>query len=317
MHVTDKIAQAKGTLFSFEILPPLKGENIQSLWDAIDPLIEFNPAYINITYHREEVYYKKLPNGFLEQRVKRKRPGTVGISSSIMHKYNIQVVPHIICGGFTKEETEDALIDLQFLGINDILVIRGDSDVMTQKFIPTAGGHNYALDLIKQISQLNKGVFLDEDIHNTSPANFCIGVAGYPEKHNESPNYETGLEHLKMKIEAGASYIVTQMFFDNIKYFNFVDNCRLAGINVPIIPGIKPLSVKNHMNILPSFFHIDLPDELVKEVAKCNNNAQVYELGIEWAIAQSKELVARGVPSLHFFTMGKSENIKRIARAIF
>ncbi|MDD3876770.1 MAG: methylenetetrahydrofolate reductase [NAD(P)H] [Bacteroidales bacterium] len=317
MRVIEKLQNAVKTMFSFEILPPLKGENINSIWNAIDPLMEFKPAYINITYHREEIYYKKLHNGLLEERVKRKRPGTVGISSAIMHKYKTQVVPHIICGGFTKEETEDALIDLQFLGINDVLVLRGDVDAASQKFIQTQGGHLYALDLIKQITNLNHGIFLDDEIENLTPTNFSIGVAAYPEKHMESPNHEAGIEHLKMKIDAGAEYVVTQMFFDNEKYFSFVDKCRQAGIKVPIIPGLKPISVKNHLNILPHRFHIDIPDALSKEIYNCKTNEQIRQLGIEWSIFQAKDLIKKGVASIHFFTMGKSDNIYKIAKEIY
>jgi len=317
MRVIDKIKMAEKTLFSFEILPPLKGENIESIHQAIEPLIEFEPAYINVTYHREEVAYKKLPNGLLEQRVKRKRPGTVGISAAIMHKYHINVVPHIICGGFSKEETEDALIDLHFLGINDILVIRGDVDPYTQKFHQSGGGHLYASDLIKQIINLNKGIYLDDELENFTPTNFSIGVAGYPEKHMETPNQEAGMEYLKMKIDAGAEYIVTQMFFDNKKYFDFVENCRQHGIAVPIIPGLKPISIKNHLSVLPHRFHIDLPDTLVKEVNKCTMQSQVREVGQEWSIMQAKELMKYGVPSIHFFTMGQSDNIYNIAKAVY
>ncbi|MEJ5244228.1 MAG: methylenetetrahydrofolate reductase [NAD(P)H] [Bacteroidota bacterium] len=317
MIVADLLKNTKRTLFSFELLPPLKGKSIQEIYDAIEPLLEFNPSYINVTYHREEVVYKKRNDGLLEERLIRKRPGTVGISAAIKHKYNIEVVPHLICSGFTKEETEDALIDLNFLGIHNLLVVRGDPDKNLKTFIPTKGGHTYASELIDQISKLNNGIYLDEDIANPTPTQFSIGVAGYPEKHPESPNFETDIRVLKHKLDCGASYIVTQLFFDNKRYFDYLELCRKHGIDVPIVPGIKPVSVKGHLSILPKNFYVEIPIELSKEVEKCNSNKEVEQVGIEWAIAQAKELIKAKVPSIHFYTMGRSSNIAKIAQEIY
>lgn len=317
MKVIDQIKKSEKTMFSFEILPPVKGANIQEIYDTIEPLMDFKPPYINVTYHREEVVYKKHPGGMLEPRTVKKRPGTVGISAAIKFRYNVIVVPHIICGGFSQEETENALIDLHFLGINNLLVVRGDADKTTRSFMPEPDGHENAIDLIKQIIRMNKGKYLDEDMQNSTPTNFSLGIAGYPEKHNEAPNIDSDIRHLKAKVDAGADYIVTQMFFDNNKYYHFVKMCREAGISVPILPGIKPVSMKSHLNILPQTFHIDLPEELVKEVEKCRSNAEVRQVGIEWGIMQSRDLIKNNVPVIHYFTMGKSDNIRKIAEASF
>ncbi|MFH0999594.1 MAG: methylenetetrahydrofolate reductase [NAD(P)H] [Bacteroidota bacterium] len=317
MKVTEHIQKSQKTLFSFELLPPLKGEQFSHIEDKINPLLEFNPAYINITYHQEEIEYVNLAGGLLRKRTVRKRPGTVGISSAIQYKTGIDVVPHLICGGFTREVTENALIDLHFLGINNLLLLRGDAPAGQKYFIPDPDGNNYAVDLVSQVSNLNKGIYLEEGLENAHPTNFCIGVAGYPEKHPEAPNQDSDLLHLKAKVDAGAEYIVTQMFFDNQKYFDFVKRCRDAGIEVPIIPGLKPLSTKNQLITLPQTFHVDIPQGLAAEVQKCKSKKSIYELGIEWSIAQSKELIAAKVPVLHYYTMGKSENIKRIAESIF
>lgn len=317
MNVTDHIKKAKSTLFSFELLPPLKGNTLQTIFDTIDPLIEFNPAYINVTYHREEVVYRSSTNGILSPAILRRRPGTVGISASIQHKYKVDIVPHIICGGFNQLETEDALIDLDFLGIHNILVVRGDSDKITGRFDPKPGGHRYAVDLVKQVIAMNKGIYQDEMLEKPNPTNFCIGVAGYPEKHAEAPNFMSDLIRLKEKVDAGAEYIVTQMFFDNKSFFSFFKSCREIGITVPIIPGIKPISVKDHLSILPKVFNVQLPQELVKEIEGCSDNRSVKEVGIKWAIVQVKELMQQGVPSIHFYTMGKSDNIAKIAKAVF
>ncbi|MHC1778365.1 MAG: methylenetetrahydrofolate reductase [Lentimicrobium sp.] len=318
MRLTEHIARRNGkTLFSFELLPPLKGENFESISQTIDPLIEFKPTSIDVTYHREEIVYKERGDGLLEKRTVRKRPGTVGISAAIKFKYNIDVVPHIICGGFTREETENALIDLYFLGIHNLLLIRGDNPAGEKVFRPEPGGNHYALDLVKQAVNMNRGVYLEEDIINANPTGFCIGVAGYPEKHAESPNMAADIAHLKEKVEAGAEYIVTQMFFDNAAFFRFEKACREAGINVPIIPGLKPLSTKSQLSALPKTFSIDLPEALFKEAEKCTSNQQIRELGAEWAIAQSQELIRSGVPVLHFYTMGRSDNIRKIAESVF
>lgn len=317
MKVSEHIIEAAGkTLFSFEILPPLKGKSIESLYQGIDPLMEFGPKFINVTYHREEYIYKEHANGLLEKKSIRKRPGTVGICAALMHKYNIDAVPHLICGGFTREETENALIDLQFLGIDNVLALRGDSIKTESSFKPEPNGHAYAEELIAQIAGMNKGQYLDEEI-NQEHTNFCIGAAGYPEKHFEAMNLTTDLEYLKRKVEAGAEYIVTQMFFDNQKYFQFVEECRKIGINVPIIPGLKPIKTLQHINFLPKFFHIDYPVELSTELLKCKDNKAVAQVGIEWGIQQSKELKAAGVPCIHYYTMSNSSSVKAIAKEIF
>jgi methylenetetrahydrofolate reductase (NADPH) len=318
MKITDHLRNANGkTLFSIEILPPLKGKSVTGIWDAIDPLLEFNPSFIDVTYHREEYVYKKHPNGFLEKKSVRKRPGTVGICSAIMNKYKIDAIPHIICGGFTKEETENALIDLSFLGIDNVLVLRGDSIKSEGSFVPEPEGNAYATDLINQVVEMNKGHFLDHELQDAEPTSFCIGVAGYPEKHFEAPNLKTDMKYLKMKVDMGAEYIVTQMFFDNAKYFAFVEQCRENGINVPIIPGIKVLTTKKQLTMLPSIFHIDIPDDLAEAIEKADTSDKVKEVGIEWAIHQCKELHAAKVPCLHFYTMGSSTTCKRVATKIY
>lgn len=317
MKVTEHIERAKGkTLFSFEILPPVKGESVQSIFDAIDPLMEFKPPFIDVTYHREEYIYKKRENGLLEKVTTRKRPGTVGICSAILNKYGIDPVPHIICGGFNKEETENALIDLDFLGVENILVLRGDAIKSESRFEADPGGHSYATELMDQVNELNQGKYLYEEV-TRNPTNFSIGVAGYPEKHFEAPSLKSDMKYLKEKVDKGADYIVTQMFFDNQKYFEFVDKCRESGINIPIIPGLKPITTLKHMNILPSIFHVDLPDDLVDALDKCKDNADAREVGIEWCIQQSKELMEKGAPVLHYYTMSRSKVVKRIAEALF
>ena len=318
MKVTEHIKNAHGkTLFSIEILPPLKGENIRSLYDNMDPLMEFKPPFIDVTYHREEYVYKKKENGLLEKSSTRKRPGTVGICAAIQNHYKVDTVPHIICGGFSREETENALIDLHFLGIDNVLALQGDAIKTEARFVPDPDGHKYASELLGQIVAMNTGKFLDEDLGNASPTSFCVGVAGYPEKHFSAPNLKADLKYLKLKVDMGAEYIVTQMFFDNKKYFNFVEKCKEAGINVPIIPGLKPITAKGQANVLPTIFHIDLPEELADEVEKCKDNVAVKQVGIEWAIQQSKELMKFGVPTLHFYSMGKSDPIYKIARQLF
>lgn len=316
MKVIEHLNEAKDTLFSFEILPPLKGATIQSIYNGIDPLMEFKPKFINVTYHREEYVYKERENGLLEKIAIRKRPGTVGICAAIMNKYHVDAVPHIICGGFSKEETENALIDLQFLGIDNVLALRGDSVKTEATFRPHPEGHRYASELIEQIVQMNTGSYVAEDIV-MAPTDFCIGTAGYPEKHFEAMNLSTDLLYLKAKVDAGASYIVTQMFFDNKKYFEFVDACRAIGITVPIIPGLKPIKSLNHTTFLPKVFHIDFPEELSKELLKCKSNDDVKKLGIEWGIHQSKELKAANVPCIHYYTMSTSDEVKAIASEVF
>src|SRR5690554_3227871 len=318
MKVTDYIKKAKGkTLFTFEVLPPLKGQNIKTLYDRIDPLMEFNPPFIDVTYHREEYIYKTRENGLLERKTVRKRPGTVGMCAAIKNHYHVDAVPHIICGGFSKEETENALIDLNFLGIDNVLVLQGDVRKPDRQFVPEPDGHAYASELLNQVVNLNKGIYLDDEIDNATPSDFCIGVAGYPEKHETAPNMESDMRYLKKKVEGGADYIVTQMFFDNQKYFDFVKMCRDNDINIPIIPGIKPVTTKRQITLLPQLFNIDLPEALTKELEKCMDNAQARQVGTEWAIAQSKELMAFGVPSLHYYSMGKSTSVYEVAKEVF
>jgi methylenetetrahydrofolate reductase (NADPH) len=317
MKITEHLKSSKDTLFSIEILPPLKGKSIQSIFDGIDPLMEFKPAFVDVTYHREEYIYKKRDGGYLEKVSIRKRPGTVGICAAIMNRYDVEAVPHIICGGFTREETENALIDLQFLGIDNVLVLRGDSIKTESQFIPEPGGHNYAIDLVKQIKDMNSGFYLDEEMKDASPTNFCMGIAGYPEKHFEAPNLYSDMKWLKAKVDAGADYIVTQMFFDNKKYFEFVDLCRKNDIHIPIIPGLKILSSRSQLIALPKIFHIDLPQELFVELEKCKDDKEVKEVGIKWCIEQSKELKKANVPCLHYYTMGTSDSTKQVAKEVF
>ncbi len=317
MKITEHISNAKGkTLFSFELLPPVKGKSITDIYNAIDPLMEFNPPFIDVTYHREDYIYKQHDNGLLEKVSYRKRPGTVAICAAIMNRYKVDAVPHLICGGFTKEETENALIDLQFLGIDNVLVLRGDARHADSAFIPTPGGHAYATDLLGQVADMNKGRYLFED-HDAFQTDFCIGVAGYPEKHFEAPNMKTDFKYLKQKVDMGAEFIVTQMFFDNSKYSEFVEQCRANGINIPIIPGLKPITSSKQLISLPKIFHIDLPEDLTEAVQECSNEKQVKEVGIEWMIQQCKELVKIGAPVLHFYTMSNPEPTKRIAQAVF
>jgi len=318
MKVVDHLKNGKGkTLFTIEILPPLKGENIKNLFNNMDPLMEFKPPFIDVTYHREEYVFKKKEGGLLEKSTTRKRPGTVGICAAIQNHYKVDTVPHIICGGFSKEETENALIDLHFLGVDNVLTIQGDAIKSESKFVPEPDGHRYASELLEQVVKMNKGIYIDDDLLSADPTNFCIGVAGYPEKHFNAPNLKSDLKYLKLKVDMGAEYIVTQMFFENQKYFDFVDKCREAGIHVPIIPGIKPLTGKGQLTILPKTFHIDIPEALADEAEKCKDNNAVKELGIEWCIEQSRELIKKGVPTLHFYSMGKSDPIYRIAKEIF
>jgi methylenetetrahydrofolate reductase (NADPH) len=317
MHVTEHLAKAKDTLVSFEILPPLKGKTITSIYDHLDPLMEFKPSWINVTYHRSETMFKKKTDGTFEKVDVRKRPGTVGICAAIMNHYNIDAVPHIICGGFTKRETEDALIDLQFLGIDNALILRGDAAKNEASFEPEPGGNRYAIDLLKQVGQLNQGIYLDEDILNGGKTNFCMGVAGYPEKHFESPNFEIDLLKTKEKVDAGADYIMTQMFFNNQKFLDYVKACRDMGITVPIIPGLKPITNKKQLTILPRIFHVDIPTDLSNAINKCKTDAECEQVGTEWLIQQSKELKAAGVPVLHYYTLGKPKVIRDVCNKVF
>ena len=318
MKVTEYFEKANGkTLISFEILPPLKGGGMQDIFATLDPLMEFKPPFIDVTYHREEFLYKRRDSGYYEKVAIRKRPGTVGICAAIMHRYGVDAVPHLICGGFTEEDTENALIDLNFLEIKNVLALRGDARAFESKFVPEDGGHHYALDLIKQIQRMNNGKYLDKNIENGVKTDFCIGIAGYPEKHFEAPNMDIDLEYTKMKVDAGADYIVTQMFFNNDAYFNYVDKCRAAGINVPIVPGLKPLTKKYQLASIPRHFFIDLPDTLAREVANAKSAEARRQVGIEWCIEQSKELKAKGAPCLHYYTMGDAATIRKIVEAVY
>lgn len=317
MKVIDHIKGAQHTLVSFEILPPLKGKTISSIYEHLDPLMQFGPAFINVTYHRSETMFKKKADGTFEKVEVRKRPGTVGICAAIMNHYKVDAVPHLICGGFAKRETEDALIDLHFLGIDNVLVLRGDAPKNESSFEPEPDGHRYAIDLLKQVACLNQGIYLEEDIKNGGKTNFCIGVAGYPEKHFEAPNLETDLMYLKSKVEAGAEYITTQMFFDNQKYFEFVKTLRDKGIHVPVVPGLKPITTKKQLSMLPKIFHVDLPTELSDAILQCKTDAEVEKVGTEWLIHQSKELKKAGVPVLHYYTLGKPKVIEAVVKATF
>ncbi len=317
MKVTEHLKNANGkTLFSFEIIPPKKGKNIQELYDNIDPLIEFNPPFIDVTTSREEYIYIEK-KGLFDRKITRMRPGTLGICAAIKHKYEVDTIPHVLCGGFTKEETEYLLVDCHYLGINNVMALRGDAMPHQKYFEPTKGGHHYATDLVQQIHKLNQGTYLHEVVEVDNKPDFCIGVAGYPEKHIESPSLHSDLLRLKEKVDAGADYVVTQMFFDNQRYFKFVTMAREMGITIPIIPGIKPLAIQKHLQLLPQVFKIDLPEALIKEVNGCSSNTQIRQVGVEWAIQQSKELLDFGVPVLHYYSMGKSDNIKAIASQLF
>jgi methylenetetrahydrofolate reductase (NADPH) len=314
MKIIDHIKQAKGTLVSFEVLPPLKGKGIDALYKHLDPLMEFNPSFINVTYHRSEHVFKKRADGSFEKVVIRKRPGTESICAAIMNKYNVDTVPHLICGGFSVNETEDALLNLQYLGIDNVLVLRGDAAKNETAFEPEPDGHKYAIDLLKQVVNLNSGIYLEEDLKATNKTTFCIGVAGYPEKHFEAPNMQTDLRYLKAKVDSGADYIVTQMFFDNEKYYAYVKACRDFGINVPIIPGLKPIYTKKQLTVLPKTFSIDLPTDLSNEILKCKNDEEVEQVGIEWLLHQSKDLKKNGVPVLHYYTLGKPHIVASVVK---
>lgn len=317
MKVTEHFKKTAGkTLVSFEVLPPLKGGSMQAIFKTLDALMEFKPPFVDVTYHREEFIYKKRPSGYYEKTAIRKRPGTVGICAAIMHRYGVDAVPHLICGGFSVEETENALIDLNFLGINNVLALRGDARQFEDKFLPEENGHKYAVDLVRQIDGMKEGRYLDLNIQNGERMDFCIGIAGYPEKHFESPNFISDLEYTKRKVEAGAGYIVTQMFFDNRRYFDYVEQCRAMGIDAPIVPGLKPLTKRYQLNSIPRKFFLNLPEPFVQEVLKAEDEEAVRQVGIEWCIQQSRELKAAGVPCLHYYTMGDTETIRAIAEAV-
>jgi methylenetetrahydrofolate reductase (NADPH) len=316
MKVIDLINNSRTTAFSFEILPPLKGNSIERVYQTIDLLRPFDPKYINITTHRSEIVYKATGNNLFQQVAERHRPGTVAIAAAIQNKYKINVVPHIICSGFTKSETEYALIDLQFLGIHDLLVLRGDKAKHEKSFNSSSDGHSHAIELQQQINDFNAGRFLDGTTMEKT-GTFSYGVAGYPEKHDEAPNLDSDIHWLKEKVRLGAEYVVTQMFFDNARYFAFVDRCRAEGITVPIIPGLKPITLANQLTVLPKIFHVDIPEPLAAELAACTTDTQAVEVGVEWCAMQAKELKEKGVPSIHFYTMMATQSVKRVAELVY
>ncbi len=316
MKVIDHVKSATSTLVSFEILPPLKGKGINALWEHLDPLIEFKPAFVNVTYHRSESMFKRKADGTFDKIEVRKRPGTVGICTAIMHRYQVDAVAHLICGGFSRQETEDALIDLNFLGIDNVLVLRGDAPSNETFFEPEPGGHRYAIELLQQVVNMNNGIYLEEDLKNAVKTNFCIGVAGYPEKHFEAPNMQADIQYLKAKVDEGADYITTQMFFDNKKYFAFVQCCREAGILVPIIPGLKPITTRKQLTVIPRTFHVEIPEALSTEIWKCKTDKEVEIVGQEWLLTQSKELKQAGVPVLHYYTLGKPQLVANVVKEI-
>lgn len=318
MKVTELIASHGKTGFSFEVLPPLKGKGITQLFRNIDILKEFNPLFINITTHRSEMVYKNTPDGLYQKVSERSRPGTVAVAAAIQQKYNIPAVPHIICSGFSKIETEYALIDLNFLGITNILILRGDKAKHESRFIPNENGYSHASELQLQINEFNRGYFIDgTKMDIITGETFSYGVAGYPEKHDESPNLDMDIAYLKQKIDNGAEYVVTQMFFDNSKYYDFVDRCRKAGINVPIIPGLRPITTIGQLNILPKVFHVDMPMQLVSELMKCKDDNEAKEVGVEWCKAQCLDLMAHGVPSIHFYSLNSTRSVERVAASIY
>jgi len=317
MKLTQHLAEAKNAIISFEILPPTKGKSIDSLYAAINPLMEFKPSYVNVTYHRAEQMFKKRPDGTFERVEIRKRPGTVGICAALMNRYNIEAIPHLICGGFSKEETENALIDLHYLGIRNVLALRGDAAANEKYFVPHPSGHKYAVDLVEQILSMNSGQYMEEDILDGVKTDFCIGVAGYPEKHFESPNAEADINFLKRKTELGADYVTTQMFFDNKHYYDYVNRCRAAGITVPIIPGLKPLSTKKQLLTIPRIFNVEIPVELYTEVMKCKNDAAVEQVGTEWLLAQSRDLLQNNTPVLHYYTLSKPDLVYNVLKKLF
>jgi methylenetetrahydrofolate reductase (NADPH) len=316
MKVIEHINQGKDTVISFEVLPPLKGKGIGALYRHLDPLMEFKPAFINVTYHRSEHVFKKKADGSFEKVVVRKRPGTESICAAIMNKYNVDTVPHLICGGFGVNETEDALINLHYLGIDNVLVLRGDAARNETSFEPEPGGHRYAIDLLKQVINLNSGIYLEEELKDTSKTKFCVGVAGYPEKHFEAPNMDTDLQYLKVKVDAGADYIITQMFFDNTKFHAFVKGCRAIGITVPIIPGLKPITSKKQLTVIPRTFHVDIPADLANEILKCKTDEDVEMVGTEWLLMQSKDLKKNQVPVLHYYTLGKPHVVANVVKEL-
>ncbi len=317
MKVIDVLNSSKKPFASFELVPPLKGSDISKLYDAVKPLMEFNPPFINVTTHRDEVAYRQAEDGTFRQVVVTKRPGTLAIAAAIMKRFTVEVVPHIICGGVTKMSIENTLLDLHFLNIRNVMALRGDAVSGEKYFTPTAGGFRYGSELVRQISNMNHGKYLDDNLKDAVKTDFCIGVGGYPEKHCEAPNINEDILHLKEKVDAGASYIITQMFFDNENFYSFVKKCREAGITVPVIPGIKPLSTSRQIEMLPKAFSLDLPELLTHELKKCKDNNSIYEIGKEWCIAQCEDLLAHGAKAIHFYTMGKADNVREVIRKTF
>lgn len=317
MKIVDILKGDHKPFTSFELVPPLKGSDINKLYSSIEPLMEFEPPFINMTAHRDEIEYRRTPDGNYRQITVTKRPGTVAIAAAIMKKFNVEVVPHVICGGSTKNEIENLLLDLNFLGIQNVVALRGDAIPGEKYFTPTPGGHKHSNELVEQIAAMNRGQYLDDTLTNVVPTDFCVGVAGYPEKHCEAANLDIDISYLKQKVDSGADYIVTQMFFDNSKFFSFVEKCRAAGITVPIIPGIKPISTMKHIELLPRAFSIDIPQELMAELLQCKTNDAIYQLGIEWAAYQCQQLLDWGAKAVHFYTMGKADNIREIIRKVF
>ncbi len=317
MRVTDILTDNETTAFSFEVLPPLKGNSIDKVFRTIDELREFDPKYINITTHRSECSYREIEGGLYRRVTERNRPGTVAVAAAIQHKYQITAVPHVICSGFSQSETEYVLIDLNFLGIYDLLLLRGDKAKHESRFVSQADGHSHAIELQGQVNRFNQGYFLDGSKMELMDTPFSYGVAGYPEKHEEAPNLEADIYWLKQKVAAGAQYVVTQMFFDNAHYFRFVERCRQEGITIPIIPGIKPITTVTQETILPKVFHVDMPEPLAAELRKCSNNDQAKEVGIEWCAAQARELKQHGVPSIHFYSLNATQSVKRVASLVY
>ena len=317
MKVTEHLAQAKDTIISLEILPPTKGKSIESIYNNLDPLMEFKPSFVNVTYHRAEQVYKKRADGNFERVEIRKRPGTVGICAALMNKYKVEAIPHLICGGFSKEETENALIDLHFLGVKNVLALRGDAAANEKFFTPHPNGHRYAEDLVKQVVTLNKGHYMEEDIIDGVKTDFCIGVAGYPEKHFEAPNMDMDIQYLKRKIELGAEYVTTQMFFDNKHYYNYIKQCAEHGVNVPVIPGLKPLTSKRQLTMIPSIFNVEVPIDLTNSMIKAKTEADCDKIGEEWLLQQCRDLLKQKAPVLHFYTLGKPQVIYNVLKQLF
>ena len=318
MKVIDILNSSQKPFASFELVPPLKGSDVSRLYDSIDPLMQFQPPFINITCHRDEVEYVPNGDGSYRKMTLAKRPSTIAIVAAIMRRYpNLEIVPHVICGGASQSRVESELLDLHFLGIQNVVALRGDAIPGQRFFIPEPDGFSHSSELVAMIRHLNNGQYLDPTVKNGLSTDFCVGVAAYPEKHFEAANLDVDIQHLKQKVEAGADYIVTQMFFDNQQYFRFLDRLREAGITVPVIPGLKPISSQRQIDLLPRSFHIDIPQALVNEINKAKTADAVYQVGIEWAIEQSRDLLAHGAPAIHYYTMAKPDNVCQIVEKVF